>query len=200
MWETEYKDKIILALKQKYRQKQSENQDISENVWIGVNNVPLHWELLFDGKCSMMLPDTLVEMPWKRVIVRYRSQNRPQIIKAEINGDAAVTFSLLDAEDGENISDQLLKIRRDMQKLWKQNVFYDVGKLSAQESEVAWMDLKAFCLNGSIYSLIFLWEIKEGLVLGNFHCSFPRYDIWKPIILKLLTTIRIGGEHERLFD
>lgn len=83
------------------------------------------------------------------------------------------------------------RLRGDMKKVWKQNVFYDMGKVTADGHTVAWMDFKAFCMDGSIYSLLFLFQAGNQMILGNFHCSFVQYDIWKPVILKLLTTIQI---------
>ena len=86
---------------------------------------------------------------------------------------------------------RLKKIQDDMKKIWKQNVFYDMGEVYADMLPVAWMDFKSFCLNGSLYNLLFLFDFEERTVLGNFHCVFSEYDIWKPVVLKLLTTIQI---------
>ena len=42
----------------------------------------------------------------------------------------------------------------------------------------------------SFYSLLFMFQAQAQSVLGNFHCSFQIYDIWKSVIIKLLTTIQ----------
>lgn len=194
MLEAEYKDKIILALRQKYVQKQVETQDVGASVWIGTKKEPLCMEWLFQEKCSMLLPECLTDMGEAEAAARYRSINRPQIIKAQKHGDAVLTFSLIAMEEcGEKlkVTDRLARLRQDMKKLWKQNVFYDTGIVQAGELEIPWMDMRGFCLNGSFYSLMFLFEIDEDVALGNFHCGFPQYDIWKPVMLKLLTTIKI---------
>lgn len=194
MLEAEYKDKIILALRQKYIQKQAETQDIGSSIWIGTKKEPLHRERLFQERCSMLLPECLTDMGEMETAARYRNVNRPQVIKAQKHGDAVLTFSLLTMEDcGEKsgITDRMAGLRQDMKKLWKQNVFYDTGTVQAGELEIPWMDMKGFCLNGSFYCLMFLFETEEDMVLGNFHCGFPQYDIWKPVILKLLTTIEV---------
>lgn len=56
------------------------------------------------------------------------------------------------------------------------------------------MDLKAYCLDGNLYSMIFLFRAQGQTVLGNFHCNFPRYDVWKPAVLKLLATVQVRQE------
>ena len=104
---------------------------------------------------------------------------------------------LSDREKEERILSVLEHIRRDMKKVWKQNVFYELAEIMAGELAVAWMDFRAFCLDGSLYSMIFIFRMEEQLVMGNFHCSFPQYDVWKPVLLKLLTTIQVDVQDEQ---
>ena len=99
----------------------------------------------------------------------------------------------------QNLEQGVERLRQDMQKVWKQAVFYDMGTVKTGEVPVSWMDCKTFCLDGSLYCLLFLFEIQGQLILGNFHCSFSKYDRWKPTVLRVLETIEEeGGYHERL--
>lgn len=192
MKEAEYLDQIILALRAKYQQKRSEDEPLGEAVQIGVSRVPLNKEMLFGGRCSMLLPVNLKDMDYFHRTVKYQNQKRPEIIKTDAFGDASITFSILPAFDtGEkdDIFSILKQQQSDMKKIWKQNVYYDIDEITVGKLPVAWMDFRAFCLNGSLYCMIFLFYIEEQMVLGNFHCSFPLYDVWKPVVLKLLTTI-----------
>ncbi|MCM1251958.1 MAG: hypothetical protein NC321_03990 [Clostridium sp.] len=195
MKEPEYIDSVILALRTKCEEKQEEQQQISDTIPIGVNKISLYREELFGGKCSMMLPEIMSDMNRRYRMIKYRNQNRPQVIKTDFDNDATVTFSLLPMADRENapdISVQMEKVYSDMKKVWKQYVFYDTGQVEAGEFAVAWMDFRSFCVDGSIYNLLFMFQAEKQIVLGNFHCSFPQYDIWKPVILKLLTTVRVN--------
>lgn len=195
MKEADYADRIILALRAKYQSKQEESKPLSEDLMIGPNRITLHREMLFEGKCSIMLPETLREMEYLDSMVKYRNQNRPKIIKTDINRDATITFDLLPITDREESADVTVKmdeIRDNMKKVWKQNVFYDKGEVQANGLAVAWMDFRAFCIDGSLYSMLFMFQAGGQIVLGNFHCSFPKYDIWKPAILKILTTIQVS--------
>ncbi|MCM1425664.1 MAG: hypothetical protein NC118_03585 [Eubacterium sp.] len=195
MKEPEYIDSVILALRTKCEEKQEEQQQISDTIPIGVNKISLYREELFGGKCSMMLPEIMTDMNRRYRMIKYRNQHRPQVIKTDFDNDATVTFSLLPMADRENAADisvQMEKLYSDMKKVWKQYVFYDTGEVAAGEFAVAWMDFRSFCVDGSIYNLLFMFRAEEQIVLGNFHCSFPQYDIWKPVILKLLTTVRVN--------
>ncbi len=189
--EAEYKDKIILALRRKYIEKQLEELPAGEEILIGTGSVPLRRESIFEGKCSMLLPENVSDMPLSGRAVKYRSKNRPQIIKTDQDGDASFTFSIIPADDSkQELQARLRNIRDDMKKVWKQNVFYDEGKVHTDAGAAVWMDFRSYCLNGSLYNLMFLFEMEAGTVLGSFHCSFPKYDVWKPVVLKLLTTIQ----------
>lgn len=197
MGEAESRDRIILALKQKYREKQSEGRPAGREILVGTDVATLHRELLFGGKCSMLLPETLKDMGDRERAIKYRNRNRPQIIKTDHEGDVSMTFGMIPIPEGgetEDVREKLGRIRDGMRKVWKQNVFYDTGEVEADGTTVAWMDFKAFCLDGSLYSLLFLFRAGGEEVLGNFHCSFPRYDIWKPAVLKLLATIKTEGQ------
>lgn len=196
MKEPEYIDSVILALRAKCEEKQTESQQISDTIHIGINKISLYREELFGGKCSIMLPEILSDMSDRYRIIKYRNQNRAQVIKTDLNGDATMTFSLLPIPNKENaldISAQMEKLYCDMQKVWKQHVFYDMGEVEAEELLVAWMDFRSFCMDGSLYNLLFMFQVEEQIVLGNFHCSFPQYDIWKPVVLKLLMTIQVNS-------
>lgn len=195
MKEAEYADRIILALREKYRAKQEEEKPLREDIIIGPNRIPLHRVVLFGGKCSVMLPETLRDMEYLDSVVKYRNQNRPKIIKTDINRDATITFDLLtitDMEKSADVSVKMDEIHDSMKKVWKQNVFYDKGEVQADGLSVAWMDFRAFCIDGSLYSMLFMFQTETQMVLGNFHCSFPQYDTWKPAIFKILTTIQIS--------
>ena len=189
----EYIDTQILALRSKYHEIQSENQPVGNEIQIGTDRAALYKADLFGGACSIMLPEIMTDMDSTDRTVIYQNRNRPQIIKADRDSGAAITFNILSQtgeEEQRQVSEQMSVIRNDMKKIWKQNVFYDTGEVMAENTPVAWMDFKAYCLDGNLYSLLFMFQTQAQTVLGNFHCSFPIYDIWKPLVLKLLTTIQ----------
>lgn len=191
--ENEYIDTQILALRSKYHEIQLENQPVGNEIQIGTDRAALYKADLFDGACSIMLPETMTDMDSTDRAVIYQNRNRPQIIKADQDSCAAITFSMLPQtgrEQQRQMTEQMAVIRNDMKKIWKQSVFYDIGKVMAENTPVAWMDFRAYCLDGNLYSLLFMFQTQEQTVLGNFHCSFPKYEIWKPVVLKLLTTIQ----------
>lgn len=189
--EKECVDKMILALRNKYREKLAQELPVGKEIQAGASSIPLRREEIFRGKYTMLLPETIRDLDRKKAAVKYRSLNRPQVIKSDSKGDVSFTFSIIPSDEREEIQlNRLKKIQDDMKKIWKQNVFYDMGEVTSDTFSIAWMDFKSFCLNGSLYSMLFLFDMEEETVLGNFHCVFSEYDVWKPVVLKLLTTIQ----------
>lgn len=193
MEKTEYADKIIRALREKYREKLAEHLPVEKEILIRGKTIALNREILFTGKCSILLPEIMVDMDYVNRVVRFRNSNIPQVIKTDYKSGATMTFNLLPKADiaiEKSHSEQMGKIRGDIMKVWKQNVFYDQGEILADGEPVIWMDFRAYCLDGSLYTMIFMFQVGEQIVLGNFQCSFQQYDIWKPVVIKLLTTIQ----------
>ena len=196
MERAEYTDKIILALRTKYQEKRTEHLPVEKEIILRGKKIALNREILFEGKCSILLPEIMVDMDYPNRVIRYRNSNRPQIIKTDYKSGATMTFSLLpmtEMIEAKSISEQMKIIRSDIMKVWKQNVFYDQGEISEDGEPIVWMDFRAYCMDGSLYTILFMFQVEEQIVLGNFHCSFPQYDIWKSVVIKLLTTVQKGG-------
>ena len=93
---------------------------------------------------------------------KYRSLTYPEVVMTDENADATFTFSFAgQATEGEEPEQRMERLRADMQKVWKQAVFYDTGVVMAGDIPVPWMDCKTFCLNGSLYCLLLLFKLQE---------------------------------------
>lgn len=194
----EYPDKTILELRKLYRETAGENRPTEDEIWLGGSPVAVSRVELFQGKCSMVLPEIMEDMPAFERTVRYRNKNRPPVIKAVSDRTAAFTLDFYREEEKREmpVSERLFAIQKDMEKVYKQNVFYDAGILKAEDFPVAWMDYRAFGAGGSFYVMTFLFETGGEIFIGNFHCSFKKYDIWKPVWKTLLATIKSSVEKE----
>lgn len=204
----EYYDRMILTLREKYRQEQTEQMEGNEDeVWGGTGGTILARKMFFEGAFSMMLPEDWTEMSALETAAGYRTCIGERTIRKAPDGGAVLVLSRLPGNEEDKDRETSLElqvlwetIRENMKILYRQNVFYDNGTVYAGELPVFWQDMKAFCLSGSIYCLIFLFETDAGRVAGNFHCDFEKYVKWRPAMLKLLRTIRIqageGGKQD----
>lgn len=195
----QYPDKIILALRKKQQIKKLENTRMEE--LLKKKEMTGFSRKYFAGqKFSLFLPEELQEMPEGEQSIKYPKLNRPEIILSDRYGNATLAFSclpLMREQKDKEVEDTVKEIHQEMKKRWKQQVSYETGVVKTGELKVAWLDYRGFCLDESLYSLLFLFFLQEEMILGNFHCSFVDYDRWKPIVLKLLETIETRREEKR---
>ena len=208
----EYYDRMILTLREKYRQEQTEQMEGHEDeAWSGTDGTILDRKMFFEGAFSMMLPEDWTDMSALEMAAGYRTCSGERTIRKAPDGEAVLVLSRIFENEEEKEEDMDRKplpelqvlwetTQENMKKLYRQNVFYDNGTVYAGELPIFWQDMKAFCLSGSIYCLIFLFRTGTSYVSGNFHCDFEKYVMWRPAMLKLLRTIWIqageGGKQD----
>lgn len=194
-----YPDKIILALRKKQQRNRWENKSMEE--LLESEKMAGFSRKYFGGqKFSLFLPEELQEMSKSKQKIKYPNRNRPKLILSDRYGNATWAFNclpLMREQKDKEVEDTLKEIQQEMKKRWKQQVFYETGVVKTGELKVAWLDYRGFCLDESLYSLLFLFFLQEEMILGNFHCSFVDYDRWKPVVLKLLETIETRREEKR---
>ena len=208
----EYYDRMILTLREKYRQEQTEQMEGNEDeAWGGTDGTILARKMFFEGAFSMMLPEDWTDMSALEMAAGYRTCSGERTIRKATDGEAVLVLSRIFENEEEKEEDMDRKplpelqvlwetTQENMKKLYRQNVFYDNGTVYAGELPIFWQDMKAFCLSGSIYCLKFLNRTGTSYVSGNFHCDFEKYVMWRPAMLKLLRTIWIqageGGKQD----
>ena len=208
----EYYDRMILTLREKYRQEQTEQMEGNEDeAWGGTDGTILARKMFFEGAFSMMLPEDWTDMSALEMAAGYRTCSGERTIRKAPDGEAVLVLSRIFENEEEKEEDMDRKpfpelqvlwetTQENMKKLYRQNVFYDNGTVYAGELPIFWQDMKAFFLSGSIYCLIFLFRTGTSYVSGNFHCDFEKYVMWRPAMLKLLRTIWIqageGGKQD----
>ena len=182
-----------------------------DEAWGGTDGTILARKMFFEGAFSMMLPEDWTDMSALEMAAGYRTCSGERTIRKAPDGEAVLVLSRIFENEEEKEEDMDRKpfpelqvlwetTQENMKKLYRQNVFYDNGTVYAGELPIFWQDMKAFCLSGSIYCLIFLFRTGTSYVSGNFHCDFEKYVMWRPAMLKLLRTIWIqageGGKQD----
>lgn len=81
MERTEYADKLILSLRQKYKEKQSGYFLGDNKMAIGSKQITVHREELFTGICSIMLPEIMEHMEYAVRIVKYPPKTGHRLLK-----------------------------------------------------------------------------------------------------------------------
>ena len=187
-------DEQIVKLR---RQNKLENLDIYKDS-ININGELIVFEEieLFEGKISLWLPASFVDMPTKIARLKYPSEQRPQIIKTNLLGDINFAFNLFDKKiSPKQIQSAADEMRAALKKLNPANVFYREKTEEFGDTNLSWFEFKGYGLDAQIYYIIFLTSIGSNLLHGVFNCSMENMEAWKDAAFQVIHSIedKTGG-------
>ena len=145
---------------------------------------------------SVRIPEEFEQADEESAAGIFWSEKRPPVILITPKREKGLTFQFLDNGIAEKtLSDCRKIIKQLVEQLDERCVFYSMG----EESGSVWFDYKSFAKNKTVYNMIFLFQAGGRKILGTFYCIFEIYDKWKPIVLKMLETVKTKEEtDERL--
>lgn len=180
-------DFICLLMKRKLNVKSGEKQKKIEDGFI---------EHDFGMGFSIQLPSEFEQADEESASEIYWSERRPPMILTTPERESGLTFQFLNEEIGDGaLTDCRKAVKQLIEQIDARCVFYSMG----EAIEAAWFDYKSFAKNEAVYNLVFLFQAGQRKILGTFFCIFEAYDKWKPVVLKIMETVRTKEEtDERL--
>lgn len=180
-------DFLLIHYKKKFNQKSEKKIKYTEEMWK---------EQDFGMGFSVQIPSEFEQADEESASAVFWSERRPKIILTTLKREEGFTFQFLNDEIAEEtLLDCRNKIQQMIEKVDERCVFYNAG----EEAEAVWFDYKSFAKNEAVYNLVFLFQADGRKVLGTFFCIFEAYDKWRPMVLKMLGTVKTKGEtNERL--
>ena len=70
--------------------------NIEDGFYVKEEKITFKRVSLFDGRMSVMMPETFIDLPQAIVKLKYPSEQRPKIIKSTKDGGTNLTFNLVD--------------------------------------------------------------------------------------------------------
>jgi len=192
-----YIDEMVLELRIKHRQLLCKYDLEQDDIYIGHRLIHFNKQTLAQ-LFKMTVPDQFQPLSEADIRKRFTSERKPQIVLADGQHDAVLTFSAFASE--KDLSDEIDQLKEALEKLFPANVFYERGIAQSASGAVHWCEYKSFSADGASYNLQFLFVLpSEQRVLGKFECDFPEYDSWRPCVLKMIETISPieGDNHAR---
>ncbi|AQS08743.1 hypothetical protein CLOBY_08530 [Clostridium saccharobutylicum] len=151
----------------------------------------------FDKKLKMYIPKDFEDMLIEARKFKYPSENRPEIIKSNEDGDIAITLKLIDDPLKENNIKKLISTLKLINKrLNPAFIFFDEGILEVYNKKIGFYDFKSFAIDDSLYNLVFLFEFEGKTMMGSFTCCYKDSDEWKDIAFEIIKTIKIREEEK----
>ena len=184
-----YDDEIIIKKRRELQKKKFNS--IHTGMYVGERFITFKEQSLDETGRKMVLPDILEPMDEKTKKQKYPMEKRPGIIWADADAEVTVTLSVLK----QNVDVISLEQLRDnlgisILSICPQYIFMDKGQVTDEVTSFYWADFLAPVSGGMIYNMIYIASGQDGMLLGGFSCPSRLQDDWKPIILKLIPTIR----------
>lgn len=185
----EYLDEQIVKLR---HQSKLEGQDIY-GTGLSIKGEPVRFREteLFQGKMTIWLPDTFVDMPSRIARLKYPSEQRPQVIKTDLLGSTNFAFNLFDKIIR---PDQMQSAAEGMKSIIKKvnpaNIFYSGETEPIGDTQISWFEFKGHGIDTQIYYIVFLTSIGGKLLHGIFNCAIADMEEWKNPVLQVIHSIQ----------
>lgn len=182
-------DSNVVELKRK--DGQSPYNILESGVYVNDRLVEFEMLKLFDEKLSIALPKGMKRMGESVALVRYPSDDRPQIIYTNEDNSVNFTFSHFEApikpEDTIRAIDRIKCIIR---RVYPENVYFEIKEETLGATKLSWFDFKGYTLGGKSYILMYITQLEKKMLHGVFNCRFNDSAEWKKAVLTSMFSIK----------
>jgi hypothetical protein len=187
-------DQIRRAINQHEETENKTNQSIYEGVTIGNTYYRFEETPFFEGRLMLQVPAGFIDMPDDVAQIKYPSGSRPQIIRTDLTGSINITLSLLGGGiREEQIGEVRDGIKRVIKSVNPSHLFFEEGIAKANGKSVGFFTFKSAAIDMPLYNLMFIMEIEQRILMGNFSCPYSQYKEWQPIARQIMQSVRVGS-------
>ncbi|MEC1180051.1 hypothetical protein P9B03_16235 [Metasolibacillus meyeri] len=204
----EFLDEKILALRNEMREQERHEEaqqveviaaiDLAQDlIVIKDKSIRVKTVSLLDGDITLRMPVLFNEMPNKLAVLKYPSENRPNIIFTDESTTVNLAFSLttseLMEEEVEQFRDELME---GMEQMQPNAQWLDMGLCSVQDKSISYFMVVTPAIDNHMYNLMFFCSLNGYALIGTFNCLEEESDIWKPIALGIIDSIQFMQEQD----
>ncbi len=169
---------------------QIENDITKGYVVVKYETLGLEEKEIIDGRLTMLLPANFGEMDPDLKAVKYPGPESPEWVYSNESGDVSITFTL---ENGEIKPEEVPEVRdvlaKELKRLYPSSAIEDKKTIGDKENSISLFSMDIPLIDGACYHLMFLREVREGLLIGSFDCSIDEKKQWQQIMLQILETL-----------
>lgn len=145
---------------------------------------------LFNNQVSIKLPDSFVDMPLGLAKIKYPSEQRPQIIKTNLDTTVNFSFNLFNTRiKDDEIADATTQFKDIIARLNPAYVFYHFV-IEGEPRKIGWFDFKSYCVDANVYNVVYLTRVKNKLLHGMFNCLYKDAVEWQDVLLQIMKSIQ----------
>lgn len=180
-------DELILEYRRRARKEKYST--LESGMYIKDELVQFERRDLFQGKMSIMLPDSFVDLPSNMAKFKYTSEQRPQVIKTSLDTTVNIGFTLLNQEiKEEQVGILLDQAKEALKRMNPALAFYKNGVEDGRVKS-GWFDFKSYALDSHVYNLMFIARVEGKMVHGIFNCPFEDALEWRDAACQMIKSI-----------
>lgn len=183
-------DEIIVYIR---NQQEKEVRKIHGNLndgWLVNGNVyEFDSVLLFDNQVEVSLPKEFQLMPEDKLKEKYFAEQRP-VVWTDSTYLINFTFCLTEERFVSEATNPCVQTLKDaIRSVYPATVFYNDGQIE-ENKRIVFFDFKSFSLNGPVYNMMYLTEIRGKVFIGTFNCPFDKYEDWELVVYKIMESLK----------
>jgi len=186
----EYLDEEILGYLNRMREEKEKS--IETGAYVNGEWLTFKRQFFFDGKLSLILPESFVELPPDLAKLKYPSSDRPQIILSNIDGTVNFTFSCpveneMQSEFCPQVRDYLKLI---IERINPSNEVIDASDIKSENTPISLFRYLNNAVDMRIYNVSYVTVLDGYAMMGTFNCPNRERSDWETIVQQSLTSIR----------
>ena len=140
---------------------------------------------------SMVVPESLEEMPQNVAKQMFPYEDRPAIILSDSAFRICLAFNQSERSI-KNLPERLTSFQSYIQRVFPTAVFFSNGIYRLENSvEVAYYDYRYPAADSDLYDFTFCTDLPDIELLGWFICPLARKGLWEPLMREMIRTIEI---------
>lgn len=187
-------ERDIEILKKREEQKKEKYQTLEDGIYLDGRILNFERKVVLNT-FTMLIPDTMKQMPKEYARIKYPSEFRPQQIFTTSDLDVNMGFTVfskqIQQEDRMELLQQMQETIYRANQDGKQNACVLLKQVSG-----GYFTFRSHVMDSDLFQMMALITAGEWLIQGNFHCVYSEHIKWKRIVLLMLETIQILEKEE----
>lgn len=185
-----YRDEEIIDMRNQW---DNENRsDIYTGFFIEGELIEFEEKELFNGELRVMLPKKFVEMPMKMKRVKYPSDNRPKIIKTDLQGKINMTFNILNLKMTDKSTEEAMaQMKKITQRLMPHYKFGNDFLGQTKNGLYFGYEYISNVLDGKMYNFVYGVCMNGKLMNGACNCLAQDKHWWEKAFIQICESILV---------
>jgi hypothetical protein len=154
---------------------------------------------MFDNKVGIFLPSAFKDMKTEDVKKKYFSEQRPEIIKTNVDGTVNFSFSMVEREiKPEQLGAVIQEFYLVLKRFQPMSVCLEDGMELDHIIPFAWMEFISTALDDNLFNMLIIYPVGRKLLMVMFNCPFEKRLDWSRCLSEIRKSITIYSKENEI--